>query len=92
MELNCNKIFGMHCRGLVGHCILTVNQLELMHEDVSTDCTWLHLFTDEQLPKKTGSRLTTAHGETVTGTAKVDVKITGLPVGSDEVTVTITGH
>ena len=92
MELNCNKIFGMHCRGLVGHCILTVNQLELMHEDVSTDCAWLHLFTDEQLPKKTGNRLTTAHGETVTGTGKVDVKITGLPVGSDEVTVTITGH
>ena len=92
LELNCNKIFGLHCRGLVGHCILTVNQLELMHEDVSSDCAWLHLFTDEQLPKKTGSRLTTAHGETVSGTAKVDVKITGLPVGSEEVTVTITGH
>ena len=90
MELNCNKIFGLHCRGLVGHCILTVNQLELMHEDVSTECAWLHLFTDEELPKKTGSRLATAHGET--GTAKVDVKITGLPVGSEEVTVTITGH
>ena len=90
MELNCNKIFGFHCRGLVGHCILTVNQLELMHEDVSTECAWLHLFTDEELPKKTGSRLATAHGET--GTAKVDVKITGLPVGSEEVTVTITGH
>ena len=90
MELNCNKIFGMHCRGLVGHCILTVNQLELMHEDVSTECAWLHLFTDEELPKKTGSRLATAHGET--GAAKVDVKITGLPVGSEEVTVTITGH
>ena len=90
MELNCNKIFGMHCRGLVGHCILTVNQLELMHEDVSTECAWLHLFTDEELPKKTGSRLATAHEET--GTAKVDVKITGLPVGSEEVTVTITGH
>ena len=89
MELNCNKIFGMHCRGLVGHCILTVNQLELMHEDVSTECAWLHLFTDEELPKKTGSRQATAHGET--GTAKVDVKITGLPVGSEEVTVTITG-
>ena len=35
MELNCNKIFGTNCRGLVGHCILTVNQLELMHEDVN---------------------------------------------------------
>ena len=68
LELNCNKIFGMH------------------------DCAWLHLFTDEQLPKKTGSRLATAHGETVTATAKVDVKITGLPVGSEEVTVSMTGH
>ena len=24
VELNCNQLFGMHCRGLVGHCILTV--------------------------------------------------------------------
>ena len=90
MELNCNKIFGMHCRGLVGHCILTVNQLELMHEDVITDCAWQNLFTDEPLPKKTRSRLATA--QEGTGAAKVDLKITGLPVGSDEVTVTITGH
>ena len=90
MELNCNKIFGMHCRGLVGHCILTVNQLELMHEDVITDCAWQNLFTDEPLPKKTRSRLATAQEET--GAAKVDLKITGLPVGSDEVTVAITGH
>jgi len=28
VELNCNKIFGMRCRGLVGHCILTMNQLD----------------------------------------------------------------
>ena len=47
MELNCNKIFGMNCRGLAGHCILTVNQLELMHEDVITDCSWQSLFTHE---------------------------------------------
>ena len=90
MELNCNKIFGTNCRGLVGHCILTVNQLELMHEDVITDCSWQSLFTDEPLPKKSRSRLATSQEET--GTAKVDVKITGLPVGSEEVTVTITGH
>ena len=86
----CNKIFGMHCRGLVGHCILTVNQLELMHEDVITDCSWQSLFTDEPLPKKSRSRLATSQEET--GTAKVDVKITGVPVGCEEVTVTITGH
>ena len=59
-------------------------------KDVITDCSWQSLFTDEPLPKKTRSRLATAQGET--GTAKVDVKITGLPVGSEEVTVTITGH
>ena len=94
LELNCNKIFGMHCRGLVGHCILTVNQLQLMHEDVNTDCSWQSLFTDEPLPKKAReSRLSTAQGETDRDTtAKVDVKITGLPIGSEEVTVTITGH
>ena len=37
-ELNCNQLFGMHCRGLCGHCILTEGQLELMYEDVHTDC------------------------------------------------------
>ena len=94
VELNCNKIFGMHCRGLVGHCILTVNQLELVHEDVITDCSWQSLFTDEPLPKRTrGSRLSTGQEETDRDTtAKVDVKITGLPIGSGEVTVTIIGH
>ena len=92
VELNCNKIFGMHCRGLVGHCILTVNQLGLMHEAVITDCSWQSLFTDEPLPKRArGSRLSTAQEETGTA-AKVDVKIPGLPIGSEEVTVTITGH
>ena len=94
VELNCNKIFGMHCRGLVGHCILIVNQLQLMHEDAITDCSWQSLFTDEPLPKRTrGSRLSTAQEETDRDTtAKVDVKITGLPIGSEEVTVTIIGH
>ena len=53
VELNCNKIFGMHCRGLVGHCIFTANQLQLMHEDVNTDCSWQSLFTDEPLSKRT---------------------------------------
>ena len=57
---------------------------------MSTECAWLDLFTNEELPKKTGRRLATAHGET--GTAKDDVKITRLPVGSEEVTVTMTGH
>jgi len=91
VELNCNKIFGMHCRGLVGHCIFTANQLQLMHEDVNTDCSWQSLFTDEPLSKRTReSRLSTAQGETDRdSTAKVDVKITGLPTGSEEVIVTI---
>ena len=95
VELNCNKIFGLHCRGLVGHGILTVNQLQLMHDDVINDCSWQSLFTDEPLPRRTrGSRLPTAQGETdrANHTAKVDVKITGLPIGSEEVTVTATGH
>jgi len=39
VELNCNQLFGMNCRGLVGRCILTVNHLQLMHEDVYADCT-----------------------------------------------------
>ena len=95
VELNCNKIFGLHYRGLVGHCILTVSQLQLMYEDVSNDCSWQSLFTDEPLPRKNRwSRLPTAQEETDRAdyTAKVDVKITGLPVGTEEVTVTVTGH
>ena len=95
MELNCNKIFGLHCRGLVGHCILTVNQLQLMHDDVINDCSWQSIYTDEPLPKKNRwSKLRTAHGDTdqEDHTAKVDVKITGPPIGSEEVTVAITGH
>ena len=91
MELNCNKIFGLHDRGLVGHCILTVSQLQLMYEDVSNECSWQSLFTDEPLPRKNRwSRLPTAQGGT-DHTAKVDVKITGLPVGTEEVIVTVCG-
>ena len=50
VELNCKQLFGMHCRGLVGHCVLTVNHLQLMHEDVYTDCTWKSIYTDDALP------------------------------------------
>ena len=85
VDLNCNKIFGLHCRGLHGHCILTVNQMQLMHDDVINDCSWQSPFTDEPLPKRTrGSRLPTAQGETdrTDHTAKVDVKMTGLPIAT----------
>ena len=95
VELNCNKIFGRDYRGLVGHCILTVSQLQLIYEDVVNDCSWQSLFTDEPLPRKSRwSRLSTVQDEAEQGdhTAKVDVKITGLPVGTEEVTVTVSGH
>lgn len=69
VKLNCNKIFGLHCRGLAGQCIVSfelgrcsagaielrwrsfhpVNQLQLMYKDVSNDCSWQSLFTDEPL-------------------------------------------
>ena len=52
VELDCNQLFGMHCRGLDGHCILTVNHLQLMHEDVYTDCTRKSIYTDDTLPLK----------------------------------------
>ena len=95
VELNCNKIFGHHYRGLVGHCILAVSQLQLMYEDVSNDCSWQSLFTVEPLPRKSRwGRLPTAQEETDRAdyTAKVDVKIIGLPVGTEEVTVTVNSH
>ena len=42
-ELNCTQPFGMHFRGLVGRCILTVNHLQLMHDDVYSECSWKSL-------------------------------------------------
>ena len=93
-ELNCNQLFGMHCRGLAGHCILTVGQLELTYEDVYTDCTWRSLYTNDSLPLKTKKKRNfkiqddTDHTEL---TDKVNVEITGLPISTDGVTLTITG-
>ena len=93
-ELNCNQLFGMHYRGLVGHCILTVNHLQLMHEDIYTDWTWKSLYTDDSLPLKMKKKRKfkiqddTDHTEL---TGKVNVEITGLPISTDGVTLTITG-
>ena len=52
VELNCNQLFGNHCRGLVGHCILTNNQLRLIHDDIYTECTWKSIYTGDSLPLK----------------------------------------
>ena len=93
-ELNCNQLFGMHCRGLCGHCTLTEGQLELMYEDVHTDCTWRSIYTNDSLPlkmkkkKNFKSQDDTDHTEL---TSKVNVEITGLPISTDGVTLTITG-
>ena len=92
VELNCNQPFGVHCRGLVGHCILTVNQLQLTHENVFTDCIWKGIYTDETLPIRKKNKFTAqVETEQTDSTGKVNVKITGLPISSDEVTVTVTG-
>ena len=93
IELNCKQLFGMHCGGLVGHCILTVNHLQLMHEDAYTDCTWKSLYTDDSLPLKKKKSKFTAQDETdrTDYTGKVNVQITGLPVSAEGVTLTITG-
>ena len=94
VELNCNQLFGMHCRGLVGHCILTVNHLQLMHEDVYTDCTWKSLYTDDLLPlkeKKKNNFTVQDKTDRTDLSGKVNVKITGLPISADGVTLTITG-
>ena len=92
-ELNCNQLFGMHCRGPCGHCILTEGQFELMYEDVYTDCTWRSLYTNDSLPldmkkKNFKSQDDTDHTEL---TGKVNVETTGLPISTDGVTLTITG-
>ena len=84
----------MHCKGLVRHCILTVNHLQLMHEDVYTDCTWKSLFTDDSLPlkkKKEKKKKKKKNNFTVQDETDVNVEITGLPISTDGVTLTITG-
>ena len=93
VELNCNQLFGMHCRGLVGHCILTVNHLQLMHEDVYTDCAWKSIYTDDSLPLKKKKKNFTARDENdhTDLTGKVNVEITGLPISTDGVALIITG-
>ena len=82
-ELNCTQLFGMHCRGLVGHCILTVNHLRLMHDDVYTKCTWKSLYIEDSLLK-----MTSQNGQDDVdhpdpqgrSTGLVNVEITGLPI------------
>ena len=94
VELNCNQLFGNHYRGLVGHCILTDNQLRLTHDDIYTECTWKSIYTDDSLPlKKKKKNKVTVQDETVRTdfTGKVNVEITGLPISTDGVTLTITG-
>ena len=93
VELNWKQLFGMHCRGLVGHCILTTNHLQLMHEDLYTDCTWKSIYTDESLPPKKKKNKFTVHDKTdrTDLTGKVNVEITGLPISTDGVTLTIAG-
>ena len=93
VELSCTQLFGMHCRGLVGHCILTVNHLQLMHEDVYTDCTWKSIYTDDPLPLKRKKTKFTVQDETdrTDLTGKVNVEITALPISTDGVTLTIAG-
>ena len=92
VELNCNQLFGNHYRGLVGHCVLTDNQLRLIHEDIYTECTWKSIYTDDSLPFKNKNKFT-VQDETVRidFTGKVNVEITGLPISTDGVTLTITG-
>lgn len=78
----------MNCRGLVGHCILTVNHLQLMQEDVYTDCTWESSYTDDSvLLKKKKKKNFTARDENdhIDLTGKVNVEITGLPISTDGV-------
>ena len=94
VELNCKQLFGMHCRRLVGHCILTENHLELMHEDVYTDCTWKSFYTDDSLPfKKKKKSNFVVHDETgcTDLTGKGNLEIPGLPISTDGVTLIITG-
>ena len=94
VELNCNQLFGNHCRGLVGHCVLTDNQLQLTHEDIYTECTWKSIYyTDDSLPpKRKKNKFTVQDGaDRIDFTGKVNVEITALPIGTDGVTLTITG-
>ena len=92
VELNCNQLFGNHCRGLVGHCILIDDQLQLIHEDIYTECAWKSICTDDSLPLTKKNKFTVQDETVRTDPAgKVNVEITGLPISTDGVTLTITG-
>ena len=95
-ELNCTQLFGMHCRGFVGHRILIVNHLQLMHDDVYTECAWKSLFTEDSLPKQLRNRFTGQDDVDHTdlrgrSTGLANVEITGLPITTDGAKLTITG-
>ena len=93
VELNCNQLFGNHCRGLLGHCILIDNQFQLIHDDIYTECTWKSIYTDDSQPLKRKKSRFTVQDETdrTNFTGKVNMEITGLPISTDGVTLTITG-
>ena len=98
-ELNCTQLFGTHCRGLVGHCILTVSHLQLMRDGVCTECTWKSLYTEDSLPKMTSQERIKFTGQDDTDhtdprgrhAGLVNVEIAGLPITTDGVKLTITG-
>ena len=71
-----------------------MSHLQLMHEDVYTDCTWKSLYTDDSLPVKKNKKNNftvqdvTDHTDLI---GKVNVEITRLPISTDGVTLTIAG-
>ena len=95
-ELNCTQLFGMHCRGPVRHYILTVNHLQLMHDDVYIECTWKSLYTEDSLPKMTSQKRTKFTGQDDVdhtdprggSTGLANAEIIGLPITTK---LTITG-
>ena len=76
-----------------------MNHLQLVHEGVYTDCTWKSLYSDDSVPlkkqkkKKKKKKKFTVQDETdrTDLTGKVNAEITGLPISTDGVTLTITG-
>ena len=68
-----------------------MNHLQLMQEDVYTDCTWTSIYTDHSLPLKKKNFTARAENGHTDLIGKVNVEITGVPISTDGVTLTITG-
>eukprot|EP00438_Fugacium_kawagutii_P016935 Skav234515 [mRNA] locus=scaffold2162:187303:187944:+ [translate_table: standard] len=81
-ELNCRTLFGYHCRGLVGHCILTLSQgrmIGITADDMTFHSQFGTLATGPEAPVTDEDQMITDDNEASSSTATVTLG--KLPLG-----------